>query len=489
MSLLSVQNLSISFKNKPVVHDISFHIDKNESVALLGQSGSGKTVTGLSILRLLENAKITGKVFFDDMNLFSLSEKEMCSLRGRKIALIFQEPLSALNPLHPVYKQVLESLRIFNPKAKFKDTLPLFKEVGLDKNFNPKAYPHELSGGQRQRVMIAMTLSTNPELLIADEPTTALDVMTENKILLLLKDIQKKRNLALLFITHNQKAAQKIASRFYEMKEGNIKQISLLPSLETQAYKTENKAAPSLLSVENFNAFYPSFQTLKDISFSVKKGETLGVVGQSGSGKTSLAFALLRLIDFSGKIIFDRKDISTYSKKEFYPLRKDIQLVFQDPSSSLNPRFSVEEILTEGLRVHFPFLSKKERHKKAVQSLLDVDLSPNLLSASPHELSGGQRQRISLARSLILEPKLLILDEPTSALDEKTQDQILSLLRKVQKEKNLTYLLITHNISLVKKEASSLLILKEGKKIAFDSLPNILKNKTPFIQMLLENAS
>jgi ABC-type microcin C transport system duplicated ATPase subunit YejF/ABC-type microcin C transport system permease subunit YejE len=492
-SLLQVKNLHISFGDFEAVKGISFDIPKEKSVVLLGQSGSGKTVTALSIPRLLQGARISGQIFFEGENLVSLPEENLRLLRGRKIAMIFQEPLTALNPLHRVGKQIMEVMKIHQQSPSKEKVLELLKQVGFD---NPQekinAYPHELSGGQRQRVMIAMALSGQPELLIADEPTTALDVMTQEQILTLLRGLQKKLGLSLLFITHNLSVAAKMADKCYEMKDGHLA-VKELPSCACffpafQDKNKENQKPKTVLSVRHFNIFYGKFHAVQDVSFFLQKGKTLGIVGESGCGKSSLALGVLRLIPATGEVLFENKNLLSLSQRQMRPLRRKIQIVFQDPFSSLNPRFSLRELVEEGLLFHFPSMTKEKREQRIIQSFEQVglDFDKAYLNRYPHELSGGQRQRLALARALILQPDILILDEPTSALDSALNEQILLLLKNIQEKTGVSYLFITHDMTIIQKTADDVLVMKNGKAVEYGRVQTVFENpKHPYTKMLL----
>ena len=489
--LLRVENLHISFGSFEAVKGISFDISRGQSVALLGQSGSGKTVTALSIPGLLQGAKVSGRLFFEGKDLLLLPQEERRRLRGRKIALIFQEPLTALNPLHRVEKQIMEVMKIHKLSPSRKKVEELLRQVGFD---NPRekmrAYPHELSGGQRQRVMIAMALAGQPDFLIADEPTTALDVMTQEQILTLLRGLQKKLGLSLLFITHNLAVAAKMADKCYEMKDGKIISDRLPVPLSGTAEKKrqETEANTAVLSVRHLNVSYGDFHAVKDLSFTLKKGKTLGVVGESGCGKSSLALGLMRLIPASGEAVFEGKNLLTLTQKQMRPVRRKIQIVFQDPFSSLNPRFSLKELAEEGLLFHFPKLSAQEREQRIIQTFEQVGLDADkaYLNRYPHELSGGQRQRLALARALVLRPDILILDEPTSALDSALNAQILSLLKKIQEQTEVSYLFITHDMNVVREMADDVLVMKNGEAMEYGPAEKVLNTpEHPYTKMLL----
>ena len=493
--LLEVNDLTIQFgPNKPVVDQVSFNIFPRETLALVGESGSGKSLSALSLLKLLPGAAtITkGKIIFNHDNILDFSQEKLEGLRGGKISMIFQEPMTSLNPLHSILKQVQETLIIhrgMNEKDAKNRVIELLELVGL-RNAEKRlsALPHELSGGERQRVMIAMALANEPDLLIADEPTTALDVTIQEQILDLLANLQKKMGMAILFITHDLNIVQRFADRVAVMSQGEIveegptkdifshpknaytkKLINSLPSGSAPALPKNN---PNVINSENITVTFP-LQTplfskkrvlaaVDGISLNINKGETLGIVGESGSGKTTLAMAILRLQKSEGTIEFDNVAWSDLSRKDLRAKRKDMQVVFQDPYSSLNPRRSIFQIIKEGLDIHFN-LTETETHTRVLEILNEVELDERFLHRYPHELSGGQRQRIAIARSLVLNPKLLILDEPTSALDMTVQKQIITLLRSLQEKLHLSYLFISHDLRVIKAMSHRIIVMKDGK--------------------------
>ena len=499
-NIISIKNLSVGFKyqNKKenVVHSISFDIPRGKTVALVGESGSGKTVTALSILRLLPYPSAfhsSGQIKYNNINLLNASDLEIQKIRGKSITTIFQEPMLSLNPLHTIEKQINEIIlthkNISRSEAKIK-TRSLLENVGLEDISNrPNSYSYELSGGQRQRVMIAMSIANNPDLLIADEPTTALDVTIQFQILKLLKELQKKLNMAILFISHDLNIVENFADYICIMKEGNIiekntkenifnnPQNSYTKSLIEFKYLKKEKYIANknkILEIKNLKVWYPIkkgiFRKITNyvkavnlVTFDLYENETIGIVGESGSGKTSLVLAILKLISFKGKILFKNTDISKLRNKEFNILRKNMQIIFQDPFSSLSPRMTIEEIVREGLEIHDKKISKEEQ-KKRIQSIIsDVGLEyKKVYNKFPHEFSGGQRQRIAIARALILKPKLLILDEPTSALDVTIQNQILQLLLDLQKKYKLSYIFISHDIKVIHSIADTIIVLKDG---------------------------
>ena len=509
-NIISIKNLTISFdKNQKVVNQININIPKGKTVAIVGESGSGKTLSALSILKLLpSSAKIDeGSIIFNKNDLLKLPIKEIEKIRGNKISTIFQEPMSSLNPLHTIDKQIKEIITTHNEVSK-EDlklrVLELLKEVNLEDLLNrPDIYSYELSGGQRQRVMIAMSIANNPDLLIADEPTTALDVTIQLQILELLNKIQDNRKMSILFISHDLGVVNKIADYIYVMKDGNIiehgekfqifnspreKYTQQLVGFQNKIRKNFNKKKLEILKIKDLKVWYPIkkgifkktvdyVKAIDDINFSLCEKETIGIVGESGSGKTSLVLAILKLITSSGKIEFNQIDLNIIKNNKLKNIRKNIQIVFQDPYSSLSPRMNVEEILTEGLEVHFSGLSKSHR-KQIIKNILnetgmDYDRDHNKY---PHEFSGGQRQRIAIARALILKPKILILDEPTSALDITIQNQILDLLQNLQEKYSLSYIFISHDMNVIRSVSDKIMVLNKGKLIEYDNAEIIFNN-------------
>ena len=497
MSVLHVSDLNVRFvQDGQIIHavrGVSFSVAAGETVALVGESGSGKSVTALATLSLLTDAaQVTGSVQFDGIEVIGAQQGLLQELRGNEISFIFQEPMSSLNPLHSIEKQLTESLTLhqgLSGGAARARVISLLEKVGiLDGESRLGAYPHQLSGGQRQRVMIAMALANGPKLLIADEPTTALDVTIQAQILKLLNDLKKSEGLSLLFITHDLGIVRAIADRVCVMQNGQIvehAETAALFNYPQHPYtKTllvaEPKATPPkpaskgvpILETEDLRVWYPiqrglfrrtvgHVQAVNRASIAVRPGETLGIVGESGSGKSTLALAILRLVASQGKIYFQGKEISNLSSQEMRTLRRDIQVVFQDPFGSLSPRMTVEEIIAEGLKVH-QSQDKARHHELVAQMMREVGLDPAAMTRYPHEFSGGQRQRVAIARAMVLRPKLLVLDEPTSALDMTVQVQIVDLLRDLQAKHGLAYIFISHDLRVVRALANHLIVMKEG---------------------------
>jgi len=499
--LLSVADLRIAFAAEagPVeaVRGISFEIEAGRTLALVGESGSGKSATALSILRLLPpSAKISGRVVFNGQDLAALPERELRRVRGNDISMIFQEPMSSLNPLHPVERQIGEILSVhrgLGRAAARKRTVELLHDVGIpDPEQRLAAFPHQLSGGQRQRVMIAMALANEPDLLIADEPTTALDVTVQAQILTLLKSLQARLGMAMLFITHDLGIVRRMADTTCVMTQGEIVErgpteqifaapqhpytrhlLAAEPSGQPPATAIDS---PIVIGARGLKVWFPirrgllrrtvgHIKAVDGIDLEVRAGETLGVVGESGSGKTTLGRALLRLISSEGPIVFLGEELQTKSWRAMRPLRRDMQIVFQDPFGSLSPRMPVGDIVGEGLAVHFPKLDATERQRRVVTALSEVGIDPETRGRYPHEFSGGQRQRISIARAMVLGPKLVVLDEPTSALDMSVQAQVVDLLRSLQARHGLTYIFISHDLRVVKALANQLLVMKDGRMV------------------------
>ncbi|MBZ9659940.1 ABC transporter ATP-binding protein [Mesorhizobium sp. ESP-6-4] len=500
-ALLSVQDLSVAFaqggSQAIAVDHISFDIAKGETLALVGESGSGKSVSALSVLKLLPYPAAShpsGRILFSGANLLAMDEKALRGVRGNKITMIFQEPMTSLNPLHTIEQQIVEVLQLHqglrDAPARAR-TLELLTEVGIrDPQKRLDAYPHQLSGGQRQRVMIAMALANEPELLIADEPTTALDVTVQAQILELLAELKARKGMSLLFITHDLGIVRRIADRVCVMTKGKIVESGptreifanprhdytkhLLAAEPKGKPPTTDPGAKSVMTGKDIKVWFPIkkgfFRTTVDhvkavdgIDVTVRAGQTLGVVGESGSGKTTLGLALARMISSTGTINFNGRDINQLSFGAMRPLRRELQIVFQDPFGSLSPRLSVSEIIEEGLKIHEPKLSADQRDDKVVAVLKEVGLDPETRHRYPHEFSGGQRQRVAIARAMVLNPRFVMLDEPTSALDMSVQAQVVDLLRSLQAKHNLAYLFISHDLKVVRALANDVIVMRNGR--------------------------
>jgi microcin C transport system ATP-binding protein len=525
--LIEVEDLSVDFhsggKVTHAVKDVSFDIGKAETVALVGESGSGKTVTALSILRLLPYPAAShpsGVVNFKGEDLMALPLDGLRHVRGNQISMIFQEPMTSLNPLHTIEQQIGEVLKIhrgMSDRAARERVLDLLDKVGID---DPKgrlaSYPHQLSGGQRQRVMIAMALANEPDLLIADEPTTALDVTIQAQILDLLLKLKSEFNMAMLLITHDLGIVRKMADRVCVMTGGEIvergtaKEIFEHPkhpytkhllASEPKGQPPEVDAkAPTILEAKDLRVWFPirrgflrktvgHIKAVDGINLDVKEGQTVGVVGESGSGKTTLGLALLRLVSSEGPIVYLGSRIDGLDSKRMRPFRRDMQIVFQDPYGSLSPRLSVGQIIEEGLLIQKPDMTRDERRERVSRALKEVGLDPASQDRYPHEFSGGQRQRIAIARALVLEPKFLILDEPTSALDVSVQAQIVDLLRDLQKRYKLAYLFISHDLKVVRALANNIIVLRNGKVVEQGLARDVFaKPKTDYTKALLAAA-
>jgi microcin C transport system ATP-binding protein len=501
--LLSVRDLSVAFRQGEqeilAVDRISFDIGPRETVALVGESGSGKSVTALSVMKLLPYPAArhpSGTIHFKGKELLGLPEREMRRVRGNDIGIVFQEPMTSLNPLHTIEKQIGETLLLhqgLNGPAARQRIVELLRQVGLpDPEARLGSFPHQLSGGQRQRVMIAMALANEPDLFIADEPTTALDVTVQAQILKLLKELQGRLGMSMLFITHDLGIVRKIADRVCVMKEGKIVEQgpvervfaapqhpytrALIAAEPKRDPAPLQPAAPIVVEAKDLKVWFPvkrgvlrrvvgHIKAVDGVDIEVRKGETLGVVGESGSGKTTLGLAILRLISSEGRIVFLGKSIQGLKFRAMRPFRRDMQIVFQDPYGSLSPRMSVAQIIEEGLWVHHPRLSAAEREQRVIRALIDVGLDPATRFRYPHEFSGGQRQRIAVARAIVLEPTFVVLDEPTSALDMLIQSQMVDLFRQLQRRHNLTYLFISHDLKVVAALASRLVVMRHGKVV------------------------
>ena len=509
--ILEVKNLSISFVNrfaqaKEVVSDVSFSLKQGEVLGIVGESGSGKSVTALSILGLLPFPKARlgekSKIYYKNIQLNGLSETELQKIRGGKIGFVFQEPMSSLNPLHKIGRQIAETILLHQNvgiKAARQKTLRLLKMVGI-KNARTRmdAFPYELSGGQRQRVMIAMAIANEPDILIADEPTTALDVTIQKQILDLLLELKKKMNMSVLFISHNLNVVRNFADRVCVMKNGKIVEQGTVEDIFQSPKNSYTKTLiysnnilnknnifykENILRVENLNVVFPlkknfwgrtmlSLQALKDFNLTLQKGKILGIVGESGSGKSTFALSLVGLNKYLGNIYINNQDVKTFSKQD----KARMQIVFQDPYNSLDPKMTIKEIIQEGLDIHFPKMPEKQKYEQVKQVVFEVGLNEEDLAKYPHEFSGGQRQRVALARALILKPSILILDEPTSALDVEIQKHILELLLKIQAERNLTYIFISHDMNVVKNLSDEILVLKDGQIVEMGKTEDVFNH-------------
>ena len=512
--LLDVRDLSVAFRQgsheSVAVDHVSFSIDRGQCVALVGESGSGKSVSALSVLKLLPYPTAfhpSGRIRFKGQDLLAMNENEIRGIRGNDISIIFQEPMTSLNPLHTVGAQIGEVIELHTGKRGAvvrARTLELLTQVGIpDPETRLGSYPHQLSGGQRQRVMIAMALANEPDLLIADEPTTALDVTVQAQILKLLGEIRSRLGMSMLFITHDLGIVRRIADTVCVMNHGKIVEQGPVEQVFTTPQHPYTQAllaaepkpdpappqpqAPVVMAADDLKVWFPikrglmrktvgHIKAVDGVSVAVRKGETLGVVGESGSGKTTLGLALLRLISSKGPIVFLGKDIQGFNFKQMRPLRRDMQIVFQDPFGSLSPRLSVGDIVAEGLGVHQPDLSESEREARVVKALGDVGLDPATRFRYPHEFSGGQRQRISIARAAVLEPSFVVLDEPTSALDMLFQAQMVDLLRDLQRKRDLTYMFISHDLRVVASLASNLIVMRHGKVVEQGAAAELFKN-------------
>ncbi|MCU1720184.1 ABC transporter ATP-binding protein [Pseudomonas sp. 5P_5.1_Bac1] len=524
-TLIEVRDLAVEFvtgsQQQRVVENISFDIRRGETLALVGESGSGKSVTAHSILRLLPYPLArhpSGSIRYEGQDLLHLDEKKMRHIRGNRIAMIFQEPMTSLNPLHNIEKQINEVLMLhkgLRGKEATARTLELLELVGIPEPAKRlKALPHELSGGQRQRVMIAMALANEPELLIADEPTTALDVTVQLKILELLKRLQAKLGMALLLISHDLNLVKRIAHRVCVMQRGCIVEqascdelfrapqhpyTQMLLGAEPTGTPAANPVGPPLLEVEDLRVWFPIkkgflrktvdyVKAVDGINFSLPQGQTLGIVGESGSGKSTLGLAILRLIASKGAIRFEGQALDCMTQQQVRPLRRQMQVVFQDPFGSLSPRMCVGDIVGEGLRIH-RIGTEAEQEEAIMEALREVGLDPETRHRYPHEFSGGQRQRIAIARALVLKPALILLDEPTSALDRTVQRQVVELLRALQTKYNLTYLFISHDLAVVKVLSHQLMVVKQGQVVEQGPAAGIFAEpQHPYTQQLLEAA-
>ncbi len=523
--LLDVRDLSVSFRQGGAetiaVDGVSFTLKRGRTLALVGESGSGKSVTALSIVRLLGRAAaVQGQIKFKGEDLLAAREERLREIRGAHITMVFQEPMTSLNPLHTIERQIGEILELHGTRGAEKiraRIVELLQEVGIpDPNERLTSYPHQLSGGQRQRVMIAMALANRPDLFIADEPTTALDVTVQAQILELLKELQARHNMTMLFITHDLGIVRKIADEVAVMQKGKIVETGPMAEIfasprhpYTQALiAAEPKGAPpaidrtakTILKASDIRVWFPIkrgffrkiqgyVKAVDGVSVSVREGETVGVVGESGSGKTTLGLALLRLIRSEGAIVYLGRQIQGLNFKAMRPLRRDMQIVFQDPYGSLSPRLPVGDIVAEGLGVQYKSMPSARRREIVAQALTDTGLDPEAMDRYPHEFSGGQRQRIAIARAIVLEPKFIVLDEPTSALDMSVQAQIVDLLRDLQKRRGLAYLFISHDLKVVRALASEIIVMRDGKVVESGPAAELLANpRTAYTRALFAAA-
>jgi microcin C transport system ATP-binding protein len=521
--LLDVKDLSIYFGPRKVVDSVSFSLDAGEKLALVGESASGKTVTALSTLRLIENARLQGSIRFDGREVTAMTEAQLQEMRGRDIAVVFQEPMTALNPLQTVGQQIVESIEIHTPlrgAQAWAEGVEAMRRVGIpEAERRARSYPHQLSGGQRQRAMIAMALACKPKLLIADEPTTALDVAIRLQILELLEDLRAQAGMALLLITHDLNLVRRFADRVAVMEKGvMVEQGATREVIDRpqHAYtrklvnsRPDRKVAPPangrIVSAKNVAVHYPTplpgvrgwfksgrFTAVEGVSFDLAPGETLGVIGESGSGKTTLALAVLGLVAAEGDIQIEGTRWSEADGAQRKRLRREIQVVFQDPLSSLSPRLTIEQIVGEGLEIHEPQLDQAQRRSRILAALVDVGLTEGgsaepLLERYPHEFSGGQRQRIAVARALIVKPKVVVLDEPTSALDVTIQKQVLELLAELQQKYRLSYILVTHDIDVVRAMAHRVMVMKDSRIVEAGTLDEVVgRPKSDYTRTLIE---
>ncbi len=523
-SILEVKNLTVGFRQDgqtvPAVKGVSFHIERGETVALVGESGSGKSVTALSTVSLLgESARVGGSVLYNGEEMVGADDAQLRRIRGNDISFIFQEPMTSLNPLHTLEKQLAESLALHQGlagDAARTRIIELLTKVGIrDPESRLGAYPHQLSGGQRQRVMIAMALANGPELLIADEPTTALDVTIQAQILQLLADLKQAEDMSLLFITHDLGIVRKIADRVCVMKDGEIVETGktaeifrnpqhpytkmLLSAESTGSPDPVKEDAEEIARTDNLKIWFPIQQgfmkrtvgyvkAVNDATIAVRAGETVGIVGESGSGKTTLALAIMRLIQSEGGITYRGQNVRNWSTRELRRLRSEMQIVFQDPYGSLSPRMTCEQIIAEGLGVHGSPDGRSDR-ELVTEVMREVGLDPATMHRYPHEFSGGQRQRIAIARAMVLRPKLVVLDEPTSALDMTVQVQIVNLLRDLQRKYDLAYLFISHDLKVVRAMSHKVIVMKAGDVVEYGTADDVFTHpQTDYTKTLMAAA-
>ncbi|MBY6117066.1 ABC transporter ATP-binding protein [Mameliella alba] len=523
-ALLQVRDLKVSFRQDgkavAAVKGVSFEVRKGETVALVGESGSGKSVTALSTVSLLgESAQVEGSVLYNGAEMIGAPEKRLRDVRGNDISFIFQEPMTSLNPLHTLEKQIRESLELhqgLTGSAARTRIIDLLTKVGIrDPETRLGSYPHQLSGGQRQRVMIAMALANGPDLLIADEPTTALDVTIQAQILELLTELKEAEDMSLLFITHDLGIVRRIADRVCVMKNGEIVEQGktseifdapkhpytqmLLSAESTGSPEPVDDGAELIAKTDNLKIWFPIqrglmkrtvgyVKAVNDATIAVRAGETVGIVGESGSGKTTLALAIMRLIKSEGGITYRGQDVNAWSTKRLRKLRSEMQIVFQDPYGSLSPRMTCEQIIAEGLEVHGAPDGRPHRELVA-EVMAEVGLDPRMMHRYPHEFSGGQRQRIAIARAMVLRPRLVVLDEPTSALDMTVQVQIVNLLRELQRKYDLAYLFISHDLKVVRAMSHKVIVMKQGDVVEYGTAQEIFEApQTDYTQTLLAAA-
>ena len=521
MSLLDVRNLHVAFRDNTVVEDVSFTIAPGEKFALVGESGSGKTVTSLALMKLNHDAQYRGQILFEGQDILKKTEPQMRGLRGKDIAMIFQEPMTALNPLYTIGNQIAEVLMLhegLSAKQAALRAVELLDKTGIpEPQRRALSYPHELSGGQRQRAMIAMALACRPKLLIADEPTTALDVTIQVQILELLNQLQREQNMAVLMITHDLNLVRHFADRVGVMEKGRLIESASVPQLFSdprepytrkllashpqRVVSNPDEQARHLLTAENMRCTFwirkgwfkkDPFVAVDKVDLALRPGETLGIVGESGSGKSTLGMALLRLspATVEGQVNFDGHTLTQMRSNEIRPLRAKMQVVFQDPFASLSPRRTIEQIIGEGLELHQPHLGKEAYRQAVADGLAEVGLSPAMMTRYPHEFSGGQRQRIAIARALVLKPALILLDEPTSSLDVSVQQQVLQLLADLQKRYGLAYLFISHDLAVIRAMAHRVMVMKDGKVVESGAAESVLSAPThPYTQRLLAAAT
>ncbi len=527
MSLLSIKNLSTSFhvgdRVVEAVKDVSLDVNEGETLAIVGESGSGKSVTALSTLKLLPYPKAFhpgGQILFEGEDLLTAPEKRLREVRGNHIGMIFQEPMTSLNPLHTVEKQIGESLALHKGLTgnRARDRIVQVLEMAGFSNGAErlKAFPHQLSGGQRQRVMIAMALACEPRVLIADEPTTALDVTIQAQLLDLLAKLQRELNMAMILVSHDLGIVKKVSDRVAVMRNSQVVEVGKTQTIfkspkkaytkhllnsepRGHAVKT-NPGAPVILKTEGLHVGFPitsgvmrrqvgEITAVAHANIELKQGHTLGIVGESGSGKTTLAMAILKLQNSDGAIWFEDHKISAFRRKQLRPLRREMQVVFQDPFGSLSPRMSVDQIVAEGIDIHKLAKTPQERDQMVIEALEDVGLDPESRHRYPHEFSGGQRQRICIARALVLKPKLIVLDEPTSALDRSVQSEVIDLLKDLQLKHNLSYVFISHDLAVVKAISHDVIVMKDGEIVEQNTAEELFKNPhQPYTQKLLKAA-